>query len=88
MLSIIIIIATQEGDIENCLAHYRNVYVILSESISKRQYYFDKLQLYCYIASVPGLPLTCAFSLCACGKHSKYARGRPGMIHHVRVGQW
>ena len=23
------------------------------------------------IASVPGLPLTCAFSLCACRKHSK-----------------
>ena len=37
------------------------------------------------LASVPGLPVR--ISIKRMRKHSKLARGRPGMIHHVRVGQ-
>ena len=39
------------------------------------------------LASVPGLARSVRVLIKCMWKHSKLAQGRPGMIHHVRVGQ-
>ena len=66
-----------------CMRYSATRQFISTAALHLRQGFYTLVQN--EVASVPGLPVR--VSIKHMRKHSKLARGRPGMIHHVRVGQ-